>query len=454
VHCRLHLGSQSLAEKAREFSRLLRLLAAIADSLPEETFPGPRPEGLPGLEDGFMAVPWDLPQLAEEILSGVPHEAVPLARLNVPGFARTWALSLFARVIERNLDPDLPILERVKRLAEDDTAYRDALPTHGLREAVKEELEAKGRVPLAEPLRGEPDRMKRFYEQPLVVAAQLAQGQERYTALRMVHRRLYSVMRRNVAPDQPIVLKGAEDVAHWREQGAVEFLAEIGRPFEDGYKIDQFLVDLDPQHDYPLADLRRVAGEVLRRLARHEWVDEETVRVNWTGGKGFHVIALFQDRLFRPVEAVRRALETVVGKLVDGVTLFAKEQPTLADPHVILDLSPVMRRGVYRNAFSLHAGTGNVCVPVEPSRLPEFDPEREAGLNAVLAALEHVGEIDGTESYESLLGRSWIAVRAVFSTDAALPPVREPKVRTGRRCRRCRWRPTCRSTSPGTGRRW
>jgi DNA polymerase-1 len=421
----------SLYEKAREFSRLLRLLAAIADSLPEETFPGPRPESLPGLEDGFVAVPWDLPVLAEEILYGVPHEAVPLARLNVPGFARTWALSLFARVIERNIDPDLPILERVKRLSEDEAVYRDALPTHGLREAVKEELEAKGRVPLAGPLRGERDRVKRFYEYPLVIAAHLAQGEERYTALRMVHRRLYSVIRRNATPDQPIVLKTVKDVEQWRDQGAIEYLSEVGRPFEDGYKIDQFLVDLDPKNDYPLPDLKRLAGEVLRRLSRHEWVDTDAVQVNWTGGKGFHVIAPFADHLFRPVEAVRRALETLVLKLVDGVTLFAKEQPTLADPHVILDLSPVMRRGVYRNAFSIHAGTGDICLPVEPSRLPEFDPEREAGMNAVLMVLDRMGEIEPAATYESLLNRFWTTVREVFSSDTTLPPVREPRARTG-----------------------
>jgi hypothetical protein len=71
----LHAPGCSLYEKGREFSRLLRLLAAIADSLPEETFPAARPEGLPGPEDGFAAVPWDLSLIAEEILYGVPHEA-------------------------------------------------------------------------------------------------------------------------------------------------------------------------------------------------------------------------------------------------------------------------------------------------------------------------------------------------------------------------------------------
>jgi hypothetical protein len=230
-------------------------------------------------------------------------------------------------------------------------------------------------------------------------------------------------MRRNEAPDTPIVLRHAEDVARWRERGAVEFLAEVGRSFESGYQVDVFLVDLDPQHGYPLEALRTLAGEVSRRLAGHEWVDEARVGVQWTGGKGFHIIAPFRDGSFRPVEGTKRVLETVIHDLVNDVSIFKREQPTLEQPYVILDLSPMMRRGVYRNAFSLHGRTGNVCVPVEPARLLKFDPEREATPAAVLGILERMGDCQG-EEYSLLLPRFWRLGRETFGSSTGLPPVR------------------------------
>src|SRR5262249_50439963 len=146
--------------------------------------------------------------------------------------------------------------------------------THGLREAVREEISTKGRTPLAENLRSDPELVQRFYQEPLVIAAQLAQGEDRYTALRLISQRLYTVFRRNERPDSPILFKEAADLARWRERGAIEFLAEVGRPFEEGYRIDQFLVDLDPIHNFPLEKLKALAGEVHRRLAAHEWVEE------------------------------------------------------------------------------------------------------------------------------------------------------------------------------------
>jgi len=64
-------------------------LAAVADLLPKETFPETRPEALAPLDADVVAVPWDLGTLVDEVLHGLPAEAVSLVRLGVEGLTRT-----------------------------------------------------------------------------------------------------------------------------------------------------------------------------------------------------------------------------------------------------------------------------------------------------------------------------------------------------------------------------
>jgi DNA polymerase I-like protein with 3'-5' exonuclease and polymerase domains len=426
----------NLYEKGRAFSRLLRVLAALAAEAsrptspegepgePEE--PAVRPDGLPGLADGWVAVPWDLEALAEEVLYGLPSDAVPLARLGVEGFCRAWVMALYRQVEELRIAPDLPILERVKQLAENDAACCESLPTHGLRERVREALAAHGRLPLAASLRADPSMIERFYGHPFVVAAQVAQGAGRYTALRVVHRRVYTVVRRNASSYVPIKIRNGGEFTHWREHGAVEFLAEVGSPVGEEYHADRMVVELDPRNDYPLEKLKAAASEVWRRLSAQEWVDSDRVEIRWSGDGGFAIVAPFKGGMLHPLGTVLRLLERLVLRLANDVDLFAREQPTLALPYLILDISAVTRRGVLRNGFSLDATSGSVCLPVEPLRLGGFDPAREATPAAVLTVLERMAGPTSSDppDYAELLFHFWQAAREQWSSGNALPPLR------------------------------
>ncbi len=394
----------ALYDMARSFARLLRVLGSIANSLPQDTFPTLRPEAAPRLEDGALCIPWDLEDFAGEILYGLPRAATSLAKIGVEGLARAWVMSLYEAVEAEKFEPDLPLLERARLFADDIQSFRAALPTPGLATRVIENLTAKGRLPLAESVRSW-SLVEGFYRNPFIAAAHVAQGKFRYTALRMRHQRVYSIFRRNVTKGLPIQLENPEDLKNWVQRGSVEILAEIGRSGRDSYEVDAIFVDMDARQGYSLDALKRLAAEIMRRFAAHEWVDRRQVFLYWTGGKGFHIVAYFRESIFRPLDLVDRATRTILARLCDDVSIFLTDQPVLYTPYVVLDLSPVKDRGVHRNAFSLHAGTGNVCVPVEYARLKEFDPEREATVEAVTEIL--AGEVEVPDVCYPELVRRW-----------------------------------------------
>src|SRR5579884_4132442 len=311
----LNLYGTTLPRKAREIGRLLHVLAAVAAMLPSETFPPSRPEKLSPPSEGVLAVPSELAALAEEVIQGLPGEVAALARLGVDGLGRSWALQLFSTLEAKRIGPDLLVLERLQTLAENEEIFRAALPVHGLRERIKDQLCNAQHLPLAESLRQDPGLIDRYYGYPLVIEAQLAYGRDRCTAFRVTLKNHRTRLRRNRTRDKPIVLQEAGDLAFWLSRGAVEVLAETGRAFADGYRFDGFFVDLDPHAGYPLESLKSLALEILRRLEAHDWVESGALRIHWTGGKGFHLIAPFRQGIFRPVEPVKRALEGLLARL-------------------------------------------------------------------------------------------------------------------------------------------
>ncbi len=64
-----------------------------------------------------------------------------------------------------------------------------------------------------------------------------------------------------------------------------------------------------------------------------------------------------------------------------------EQEATILEPYITVDLSPIMRRGIYRNDLSLHAKTGGCCVEVKSDKLNNFDPDIEAKPEAVLNRL-------------------------------------------------------------------
>ncbi len=69
-----------------------------------------------------------------------------------------------------------------------------------------------------------------------------------------------------------------------------------------------------------------------------------------------------------------------------------------------------MRRGLFRDAFSKNAATGNVCVPVERDRREVFDPDTECSMENVTTRLEHATEAVNRLSLEALIGLYHAAV--------------------------------------------
>ncbi|HVE78367.1 MAG TPA: DEAD/DEAH box helicase, partial [Gemmatimonadaceae bacterium] len=401
----------NLYEKARGFARLVRLFATLAQTQPGRE--KARPASEPPATTRRLLPEHDLEMLADELLFGTPADATDLARLGIENLARAWVMRLREVVESSPAAPDLPFLERLRLIAEEDEQkIFDALPTYGLAARVVEELKETARRPLGDLLRADPELVANFYAHPLVARAQVLQGAGRFTALKVMHRRTYSVFRRNEKKGVPIRLKDEGDVGYWVDRGAVEFLGEVGVMGAHAYAVDRLLIDFDAHNGFDFDGLKEVTGEVYRRLRRHPWVDPERMYVNWTGGRGFHVVGQFRGERSRTVEQVKAELDSIVAGFCDDVSVFSKPLTAIYEPHVVLDVSPVMRRGVYRNAFSFHSAAGGVSVPVEWARLKEFDPERRATAEWVSGVFGRMGGEPAT--YEELVSDYWRAERELL----------------------------------------
>lgn len=384
----LFLHGSSLYKHARDYARLFRVLSDIVTTFPETTFPEKRPEDIPGI-----VVPHDLDELAAQMLYGMPYAASDLATLSIPGLTRTWVLRLYDKVESLNLEPNLPLLERVRLLAAEPGSLQDVLPTPGLAARIEESIEENPRLALATSLRGRSDFVKSFYGHPLIQQAHVLQGRDRYTALRVSHRRIYTVFRRNRVKGSPIVLETVKDVEEWVGRGAVAFLAEIGQERDSDFMVDRLFVDLDPANDYPMDALVELTVELTRRFKAHRWVDASRTFIHWSGNRGPHVVGHLKEGAFRSIESAKHETQLVLRSVSNDVSIFLKDHRSVLDPYVVLDLSPVKARGVYRNAFSLNANTGYVCLPVSEDEFRSFDPEKDCTTERVQEVL------NGSSSY-------------------------------------------------------
>jgi hypothetical protein len=64
-----------------------------------------------------------------------------------------------------------------------------------------------------------------------------------------------------------------------------------------------------------------------------------------------------------------------------------EQDASILEPYITVDLSPIMRRGIYRNELSLHAKSGGCCVEVKSDKLNNFNPDIETKPEAVLNRL-------------------------------------------------------------------
>jgi len=387
----------NIRDRAKDYGRILRVLEAIASSMPklseeerEKDDDDMLPESKVASEQSTLILPQDLPIIVDEIQQGMPFDAVDLGRTGIEGLSRTWALDLFDKMEETDFETDLPVLERLRLFAEE-LDFFDVVPTPGLGQRIKKELDEKPRSPIAEHLRHFPTQINEYYANEIVRNVQIAQGYDRYTALKMSHRRAYTVMRRNISKRNPIKIDREEHYDDWVAKGAIEFLSEVGFVWNGQYYLDRFLVDLDPRNGFSLERLKALTLEIGKRLEVHQWTD--VVYFHWTGGRGFHIVGEFKEEVYQKAEQVKRVLEKMIDRLSDDVAIFTDEQPYLLDPYVVIDLKPVMNRGLYRNALSLNSNTGGVCVPLTPESIEKFDPEKDATIDRVVKIMD--SDIEG-----------------------------------------------------------
>jgi hypothetical protein len=120
-------------------------------------------------------------------------------------------------------------------------------------------------------------------------------------------------------------------------------------------------------------------------------------KIYWTGGKGFHIIGFFKEGIQLDVQLAKDKLIALLNswRICNDVDIFMGQDPTVLEPYLTIDLSSIMRRGIYRNELSIHAKSGGVCLEVKNDELKNFNPLIEAKPETVLYRL--IGELTQEE---------------------------------------------------------
>jgi hypothetical protein len=212
----------------------------------------------------------------------------------------------------------------------------------------------------------------------------------------------HTILRRNgVSTGQPITIQNEKELIDWVQRGAVDFYGEIdevvsaatieesgtGLPKPSKYVTDRFFVDLDPRNGFPMDRLKAVTQNIYDFFTRTPQVEE--TKIYWTGGKGFHIVGFFREGIQLDVEVAKDKLTELLKtwRICNDVDIFMEQDATILEPYITIDLSPIMRRGIYRNELSLHAKSGGCCVEIKIDQLNNFDPDIEAKPEAVLNRL-------------------------------------------------------------------
>jgi hypothetical protein len=400
------LCSGSLYEIARQVSRLIRACRDIGRKV-QGVFKS-EIQITVNLTDsiGKYRIPDDLDGLSEMVLYGLPSEALPIAYLQVEGLTRGWTMNLMHALDEQGVGEGLPTIERLQLLS--DEQLKGILPTRGLVKRLREALGKHGLLPLAKNLANDREFILRYYLLPQVMKAQLERGkphygEHRFTALRAITANGgHTILRRNgIDTGQPITIQNEKELIYWVQRGAVDFYGEIGEMVattnvEDSgigsqkaskYVIDRFFVDLDPRNGFPMDRLKSITRSICDFFTSTPQVEE--AKIYWTGGKGFHIIGFFKEGIQLDVDVAKDKLAELLKswRICNDVDIFMEQDATILEPYLTVDLSPIMRRGIYRNELSLHAKSGGCCVEVKCDQLNNFNPDIDAKPEVVLNRL-------------------------------------------------------------------
>ena len=210
------------------------------------------------------------------------------------------------------------------------------------------------------------------------------------------------MLRRNgIGTGQPIIIQNEQELIKWVQRGAIDFYGEIGEivpsttieesgtglPKPSKYVTDRFLVDLDPRNGFSMDRLKAITQNIYDFFTRTPQV--EKAKIYWTGGKGFHIIGFFKQGIQLDVEVAKDKLTELLKawRICNEVDIFMEQDTTILEPYLTLDLSPIMRRGIYRNELSLHARSGGCCDEVKYDQLNNFNPDIDAKPEVVLNRL-------------------------------------------------------------------
>jgi hypothetical protein len=396
----------SLYEIAKQVSRLIRACRDIARKV--QRVCESEIQITVNLTDstGKYRIPYDLDVLAEMVLYGLPPEALPIAYLRVEGLTRGWTMNLMHALDAQGIGEGLPTIERLHLLS--DEQLKSILPTRGEVKRFREALGKQGIVPLAKNLVNNREFILRYYLLPQVIKAQLGRGnrhygEHRFTGLRVITENggHTALRRNNIGTIQPIIIQNEQELIEWVQRGAVDFYGEIGEiipaatidesgtdsPKPSKYVTDRFFVDLDPRNGFSMDRLKAITQNIYDFFTRTPQVEE--AKIYWTGGKGFHIIGFFKEGIQLDVEVAKDKLTALLKtwRICNDVDIFLEQDPTILEPYLTVDLSPIMRRGIYRNELSLHAKSGRCCVEVKSDQLNNFDPDIDAKPEAVLNML-------------------------------------------------------------------
>jgi hypothetical protein len=160
-------------------------------------------------------------------------------------------------------------------------------------------------------------------------------------------------------------------------------------------------IDLDPRNGFPIDRVKAVTQNIYQCFTRTPQVEE--VKIYWTGGKGFHIIGFFKEGIQLDVEVAKDKLTALLKtwRICNDVDILMEQDPTILEPYLTVDLSPIMRRGIYRNELSLHAKAGGCCVEVKSDQLNNFDPDIDAKPKVVMNRLiRELTEVEKNTYYE------------------------------------------------------
>ncbi len=181
------------------------------------------------------------------------------------------------------------------------------------------------------------------------------------------------VLRRNRIKDDPIRINKAErdadnpkDLAWFTERRFSEFHPVIGE------RVKQVWVDIDPDKKVPANRVKDITTQIAKKLKTLPSVKD--TEVAFSGGRGFHVRGNLKGLMH--VDEARRSLNRLLKPVVQDA-----EDLTLSPPQegeVRLDTSTLHDKGSLRALYSLNSDTGLAAVPVDLSKLKDFDPKVDA----------------------------------------------------------------------------